>query len=420
LLLSLWTLSGNLAQTTPGFCTLPSRNAAYEAVASDDKANDGHPAHALALPLWPGDAHWNSLYEYAVMLSRVRLVNGYSPAAPAAYYEKVFKKYVSLNQGHATDEQLDGLLELGVRHLLFHANVFPEKVSPFPAAATLRALVGHPRLALIADDGQNLAFRILPKHPVEHAPHANWEGGLYAAARQWSWNPPLEIVNAQSAPIEWVTPTGPAPDLRFLLRLGPGSAQPLLLPPGPEGSAQLTHPVPGLPGWLQAELPNFTGTWINAHSGPVVLEYALLMAGELPAPGPDGAIRIAPALLFHAGHSSPGNDSVVFDPETVPARRVLYGPNLPFPPGVYDLTVSYAAGSDVRPARSLGFFRILTLPGDKLLAERNLDAASDHITFRAIPLDADPICFEFDYAGQLPVVLREIKLVPATLRLVEK
>ncbi len=417
LALSIWTLRVNLAQTTPGFCTLPKRNAVYDAVAHDEKANGGRPAHALALPLWPGDSHWNSLYEYAVMVSRVRLVNGYSPAAPGGFLENVFKKYASLNQGHATDEQLDGLLELGVRHLLFHSNEFTEKVSPFPAAVSLRALVDHPRLALIAEDGQTFAFRILPKHPVGHAPHANWTDGLHAAARHWSWDPPLEIANAQSVPIRWVTPVGPAPDIRFLLRLGGGSAQPLLMPPGPEGSAQLTHPVAGLPDWLQAELPSPTGTLVNAHSGGVALEYALITAGELPAPGPDGTIRIAPAMLFHAGHSSPGDDSVAFYPETVPARRVLYGPNLPFPPGVYDITLSYTLGADAHPADPPGFFRILTLPEDKLIAEMSLDFETDHITFHAITLDADPVYFEFDYTAQTSVVFHRIELAPATLRL---
>ena len=411
--LALWTFAQALAQTRPGFCRLPRENAAYAAVAADDKANAGRPAHALALPLWPGSSHWTSIYEYAVMLSRVRLVNGYAPAVPAGYFEDVFKKYESLNQGYATDEQLDGLLGLGVRHLILHANVFPEQVSPFSPAATLRALTGHPRLALLADDGQTFAFRILPKHPVEHVPHANWNGDLYASSRQWSWNPPLEIPNGQTSRLLLRAPVFPAPNLRYLLRLGPSSAQPLLVPQANDEVASITHPIPGLPDWLQADLPGPMGGNLSAISGPVALEYALLAAGELPAPGPDASIRVAPALLFHLGHSSPGQEAVSFDPETVPGGRVLHGPNLPFPPGIYDVALSYAAQGSESP----GIFRILALPGDQVLAETQLAPDRDQCLIPAIAIGDAPIRFEFHYAAQAPAVLRDIRLVPSTLRL---
>ncbi|NCA82483.1 MAG: hypothetical protein EOM72_07010 [Opitutae bacterium] len=413
--LSLWTLLQALEQTSPGFCRLPFENTAYAAVAADAPANAGRPAHALALPLWPGDSHWASLYEYAVMLSRVRLVNGYAPAVPSGYFEDIFKKYESLNQGVATDAQLDGLLALGVRHLLLHANAFPEQVSPFPAAATLRALTGHPRLAMIADDGQIFAFRILPKHPVEHTPHANWPFDLHAAARHWTWNPPLEIPNAQTAPLRLRAPVFPAPGLRYLVRLPPGSAQPLLVPPGSEGISRLTHPIAGLPDWLQAELPSPTGALASAISGPVALRQALLTAGDLPAPAPDGSIRILPALLFHSGHSAPGQSAVLFFPETVPAGVALYGPNLPVPPGVYDLLLTYS----VLPGEteSPGTFRIRTFPGPDLLAEAPLDPATNTLALRGITLDADPIRFEFDYASRIHVSLFDIRLAPSIFQL---
>ncbi len=416
--LCLWTLIQFLTQTSPGFCRLPRENAAYAAVAQDDTANAGRPAHALALPLWPGDSHWTSLYEYAVMLSRVRLVNGYAPAVPQNYFTNLFKAYESLNQGVATDEQLDGLLSLGVRHLLLHANAFPEQVSPFPAAATLRALVGHPRLALIADDGQIFAFRILPKHPIEHTPHCNWPYDLYAAARQWSWIPPLEISNAQTAPLLLRAPVFPAPHLRILLRLNEGSSQPLLVPPNNHGLSSLTHPIAGLPDWLQAECPSPTGALINAISGPAALTHALLTAGEWPAPAADGSIPIAPALLFHAGHSAPGDDSVSFLPETVPAGIVLYGPQLPLPPGLYDIDITYSANL---PA---GTLRLLTLPARTPLASAELQvdtqalhAHGETLRFRAISIDASPLRFELDYTGQANLKLHRIVFRPATLQL---
>ena len=403
-----------LAQTSPGFCRLPRASTAYAAVAGDEKANAGKPPRALALPLWPGDSHWTSLCEYNVMLSRVRLVNGYAPAVPAGYRETVFQAYESLNQGWATDEQLDGLLALGVRHLIFHANAYPEQVSPFPAAAALRMLVGHPRLALIADDGQVFAFRILPPHPVEHTPHANWNRGLHAAARHWSWTPALAIPNSQNVALLLRAPVAPAPGLRYLLKLGPDSAQPLLVPGEAGGSAALTQPVSGLPDWLQADLPGPTGAFAQAISGPVAIEHALLTAGDLPAPDADGSIRIPPALLFHGGHSSPGQDQVAFWQNTVAAGLVLYGPNLPFPPGIYDITVTYSAAGKESHA---GTFRICELPLRNVLAEAPLDPAADRIVFPAVTLDEQPVRFELHYGGRMPLILRSIRLNPATVTL---
>lgn len=418
ILLAGWAGWDSLAQMAPGFCRLPRQNIAYAAVAGDETANAGRPAHALALPLWPGDSHWSSLYEYAVMLSGVRLVNGYSPAVPAGYYETVFKKYESLNQGSGDDGQLDDLLAMGVRHLIFHANAFPEKVSPFPAAATLRSLVGHPRLALIADDGLTFAFRILPKHVIEHVAPANWVQTLYCPARQWPWSPPLGIQPTGSAPLTWRTPICSTPGSRYLLKLADGTAHPILIPPGSSGIASLTQPIAGLPDWMQADLPTPTGALVSAVSGRVVLERALLTAGELPAPRPDGSIQIPPALLFHVGHCSPGNDSVRFNPETVPARRVLYGPDLPFPPGTYDIVLAYrlpaAAGSDDEPP---GFFRVLDLSNPQPLVDAALDPAAESVAFPAISIGSEPIRFEFHYAGHGPVVLDNIRLVPATLQL---
>lgn len=396
----------------------PRENAAYAAVAADDKANAGRPPQALALPLMPGDSSQASLYEHPAKRSRVRLLNGPASNVPAGSTKDIFQKYESLNQGVASDEQLDDLLALGVRHLLVHANLFREEASPFPAAATLRALIGHPRLSSIADDGQTFAFRILPKHPVEHVPHANWPETLFATSRHWNWNPPLEIPQGESAPLLLPAPVHPAAGLRYLLRIAKGSAQPLLTPPARGGLSSITHPVAGYPDWLQAELPSSTGAFIHALSGPVALQAALLTAGELPAPGPDGTIHLPPALLFHVGHSSPGGSPAYFLPETVPAGIVLHGPDLPLPPGVYDIAILYSADL---PA---GTLRLLALPDRTVLAVAELSADTNALhahgeilRFPAVPVGAAPLRFELDYNGRAHLMLHDIVFRPATLQL---
>ena len=388
----------------------PVPNPAYAAVAADDKANAGRPPQALALPLRPerlpvADAD-------ASRTAGVQLLND-RLEAPA-----LFAEYASLNQGAATDEQLDGLLALGARHLLFHSTAYGEDVSFFPAAAALRALVGHPRLALVADDGQVFAFRLLPKHPVEHVPHANWPAELFAASRHWHWDPPLDIPQGESAPLSLPMPAPAMPGLKVLLRVAPGSAQPLLTPTSRQGVSRITHPVAGCPDWLQAEFPGSTGAFVHALSGPVLLEHALLAAGEPPSPGSDGSIRIPPALLFHRGHGSPGAAPVYFLPETVPAGVVWHGPDLPFPPGLYDVEISYSANL---PAGSV---RLLSLPGRTELAaaELGVDGDSPHahgqvLRFRAVSVGADPLRFELDYNGRANLLLHDVAFRPAKLQL---
>ena len=150
---------------------------------------------------------------------------------------------------------------------------------------------------------------------------------------------------------------------------------------------------------------------MSAVAGPVVLEQALLAAGELPAPGADGVLRVPPALLFHVGHSAPGQSAVRFAPETVPAGRALYGPNLPFPPDVYDVVLAYEAGGGGVP----GHFRALA--GEQLLAEADLSPDLTECRLPALPIGPEPLRFEFHYAGRGSVVLRDIRLAPATLTL---
>ena len=89
------------------------------------------------------------------------MVDGYNPFIGKDYFENVFRRFESVNQGVISDEQLAKLNEMGVHWVLFHENLFPEKVSPFPAAATLKNLLTHPRLQLLAQDGPVWAFRIL-------------------------------------------------------------------------------------------------------------------------------------------------------------------------------------------------------------------------------------------------------------------
>lgn len=144
--LSLWTVGNFLAQTTPGFSRLPHRNSAYAAVAADDQANAGRPPMPSPSPVARGFP-----LEQSLRIRRHAFTGApgqwLHPAVPAGYLENVFLPYASLNQGHATGEQLDGLLALGVRHLIVHAGAFPEKSRrspPQPLSAPWSAIPVSP------------------------------------------------------------------------------------------------------------------------------------------------------------------------------------------------------------------------------------------------------------------------------------
>ena len=403
----------------PLFSRLPARAPAYEAIAADTAP--GVPPRALALPLWPGDSHWSSAYEHAALLTRVRLLNGYSPAAPADYPETVFRPLESLNQGVATDGQLDFLLARGIPHLAFHAAAFPSKVSPWSPAATLRALQAHPRLRPLADDGQTFAFRILETPDPAAADRPNWPFDLYPPTLHWAFPAPVQIPRGGDFPLPLRAPVAPAPDLRLMLLLADGSADPILQAPDPDGKIPaLTTPDPLRPDWQQAPWPSPCGAVLHAVSGPFALRRAFLAAGRLPEPDPadGGACHIPPALLAHAGRMAPGSPVVRFDADSTPVGRVaLFGPDLPFPPGSWDLVLDYVATPAPPPAPPPATLRLLTWPKGEVLAEAELPADSRTLRIPAITIHPDPIRIELRYTAPRPLALHDIALRPARITL---
>lgn len=141
------------------FCLVADRQLAYAAVAGE-AAKQGARPHALVLPLWPGDAHFTAVYQHFASLYRIRMVNGYRPFVPASYRVDFFRSFESANLGEISDAQLDDLQKRGVNAVILHEDMFPEKVSPVPVTFTLKNLLNHPRLTLLAHDGPVWAWRI--------------------------------------------------------------------------------------------------------------------------------------------------------------------------------------------------------------------------------------------------------------------
>jgi len=105
----------------------------------------------LELPLWPGDSHQSSIYEYFITLDRVKRVNGYTPLVSREYIRSVFAPLHSLDRGSLDENQYNLLRRLNVKYITVHEHIdiFPPKVSPHPPATTVRRLTNSPYLEYI-------------------------------------------------------------------------------------------------------------------------------------------------------------------------------------------------------------------------------------------------------------------------------
>lgn len=102
----------------------------------------------LELPLWPGDSHQSSIYEYYITLDEMKRINGYTPLVSRKYIDTVFAPLHSLDRGNLDQNQYNLLRRLNVKYITVHEHpdIFPPKVSPYPPATTVRRLVNSPYL----------------------------------------------------------------------------------------------------------------------------------------------------------------------------------------------------------------------------------------------------------------------------------
>ncbi len=119
----------------------------------------------LELPLWPGDSHQSSRYEYDVTRTRRPMVNGYSPFVTKQYLTQVFQPLYPMDLGELGPAQGARLVELKVDRVTFHddAMVYPLKVSPFPPSLALRRLAASGWLEPLERDGNLHLFGVRPQ-----------------------------------------------------------------------------------------------------------------------------------------------------------------------------------------------------------------------------------------------------------------
>ena len=350
-------------QSMPVLNRLEMRQAAYAAVAGQAAERQVAP-RALILPLWPGDSHFTSIYQHFASLYRIRMMNGYRPFVPIEYLQQVWTPFKSVNLGEFTEAQRTNLLGRGVEYLVLHEDLFPEKVSPFPIATTLKRLLDHPYLDWLAQDGPVWSFRIR----TEPRTTSNTVGA------SWSYIFPathLELERSASAGKRVLTDPGAGggrylaftgtadrytspevetleqPDLRWLVRLrGQGTfgwahtvaSQRVASLQVDVASAEWT--------WKSLPIPAITGVThlgftLEAGQGQIDFDTAKLAAGRWPELAPGESVTLPAPCFFHAGHIDPARNTVELRGGRDREALMIYGPKLPLPPGRYRITSTY-------------------------------------------------------------------------------
>ncbi len=150
-----------------GISIMPGDNMAYSRIQKG--LPDGK--RVLELPIWPGDSHQSSAYEYTVTRTRKPMINGYAPVVVRDYIQQVFWPLFPLDFGELKETQAEKLKELNVDLITFNDNpfIFPEKISPFPPRLTLKRLMASGNLKLVDHDRDIFLFRFITQGPAENS-----------------------------------------------------------------------------------------------------------------------------------------------------------------------------------------------------------------------------------------------------------
>lgn len=347
----------------PEICLIDHEQKAYEAIVTDaDQV--GEAPRAVAVPLWPGDAHWSSLYQHYASLYRIRFLNGYTPVPKEHYFPEVFLKLKSMNMGEISDVQFEHLSGMGIRYLVLHEDAFPEKVSIFPVGMTLKRLLNNPRLKLLHQDESVWSFRILsqpiPKEPVG----TEWQ--VYFPCRRWEMeavktNAGRELEDHQASRRRYrsiasgetfagrSTSAAYFEGLKWQIRLkGKGVLKVSTLLEGEELCT--SNVVVSADSWEWQDIPieryadaPRVAIGLECLEGNIDLDVALLSAGHQYSPPAGGSVEITAACLFHSGYTDIQEGEVALRASTDAAEEVVYLKNLRLEPGIYRATMEYSA-----------------------------------------------------------------------------
>ncbi len=420
------------AQVRATVCLLDMEQGAYRAAAEHAKSTGSVP-RILVLPVWPGDSTYGSVYLHYASLYRIRMANGYSPAVRREYIDGFYARVRGFNHGRIGDDALDALSGMGIQSVLFHEDLFPLKVSPFPAGRTLEVLRRHPRLRLLAQDGPVWAFAILPRdaarpeagrdiEPYAGAwPPARCAEGEKAGPRMWEISAPdcsggaFSVLSSEKDRLTAPRVSfgvDPAAAWRVRVR-GAGTLSVAWSGGGGEDAAPaVTLPVQTGGTWIWIRVPPpdpvpQDGSFAMAlgwAAGRVELDVMYFGAGTVMAPAA-GERRVLPAAtFFRAGHTLAGG-AVEFLRERDASDRIFYGPGLPLAPGRYVAELEFH--STAPAGVHLGSFAV----------ERNsapavpVVAGATHASVEFVQTADTPLTAGFTFSRLADVVIERLALL---------
>lgn len=410
---------------SPALCGLPGGQGAYRAVAQDARQHEVEP-RVLAVTLWPGDAHYTSVYLYFAQQAGLRLVNGYRPYPPAGYVDEVFQPWERINQGVADDPLLDDLLRHGIGYLLVHEDLFPEKVSPFPVGLTLERLESRARLTRLAWDGPVRAYRIEASAGENRAlpPRALFPAWRWRMDRQPRSESCLLVAGKEGQRPYAVFDeaedvlhprTGRAfalPDLRMLLRVRGEGTLSGRLRVDDHKDRTVEMPVHD-PDWHWLSVPvQPVYQVVNGFSelrfgeGHVELDRIVLASGAPPRLEPGESLAWPASWFFHAGYSEPQGNEVFLRPPYDAVGAIFYGPHWPMEPGTYRVSLDLTAEGE--PGLAVGTLTAGSTDDPERLTR--VVRIGEPAVLDDLELDNRLLRIQFIYHRTAPVTLQQVRL----------
>jgi len=435
-----------LPRHAPGLTTLPLTHPVYDRLARERAAGET----ILELPLWPGDTAWTSIYLWFTTRYRNQLINGYSPATPRDYVERVFKPLYPLDFGEMRRPQYDLLRRLGIRFIVFHEEAYPRKISDFPFRVTVENLRSSRYLETVTYAAPLWLFRLRPEPPPEEGivGEAVSPVGSLWEAEQWSDGRGTRSADTRASGGAVVSfPAGakgllnrsfparvyPAGSYRVQARFlaeRPGTAPGMALEVRLENSEQpiATARVPAgadrdgvldLEAAFRMAAPGKVYVQLAADgSAPVRWDYALLRFAA--APEPQLSLEIED--LWHMGTpfadpAASGGQAVELIPGYHPRDFAFSGPDRLLPAGAWVARLRYGVASTAAPAAGERFEVGLANVESPLAAVAlPSSAGSGDYQELALPFSltrSAPVRFRVFFPGQRRLVLDRITIDPS-------
>lgn len=355
-------------QIKPTVCIIDKTQSAYAAVADDARAN-GRDPRAIAIPIWPGDSAWSSLYEHYSSLYRIRMINGYLPVVPNDYIDNIYHVFEYMNGGIVTDAQLDNLQNRGIDYVLLHEDAFPEQVSSFAVSFTLKRFLDCPRLKLL-HQGENVwAFKILntakPKPPLNLGWNIFFPSQYSYHEAEWlTQTNTTNFADTSASGDRYVELSQPGAKLTLNPLYHCSAPHPMILLRGRgHGTMGLDMTSDnGISNRLQIAWNSDNWLWREAHlyglsnsvtgnlqlqrdDGSFAIDAMMFSSGSILNIKPGQDLKLPAPLFFHAGYTDLKSGSVVIRSDYESSGVILYGPNLPLTAGEYEVRMLFTTAA---------------------------------------------------------------------------